>query len=31
MRLQNRLTVAAARIRALKVWLATNGGPTCTG
>jgi beta-N-acetylhexosaminidase len=31
MRLQNRLTVAAARIRALKAWLATNGGPTCTG
>jgi beta-N-acetylhexosaminidase len=30
-RLQNRLTVAAARIRALKAWLATAGGPTCTG
>jgi beta-N-acetylhexosaminidase len=30
-RLQNRLTQAAARIRALKAWLATNGGPTCTG
>jgi beta-N-acetylhexosaminidase len=30
-RLQNRLTVAAARIRALKAWLATNGGPTCSG
>jgi len=29
--LQNRLTQAAARIRALKVWLATNGGPSCTG
>jgi beta-N-acetylhexosaminidase len=29
-RLQNRLTQAAARIRALKAWLATNGGPTCT-
>ena len=31
MRLQNRLTQAAARIRALKAWLATHGGPTCTG
>jgi beta-N-acetylhexosaminidase len=30
-RLQNRLTQAAARIRALKAWLATHGGPTCTG
>ena len=30
-RLQNRLTVAAARIRALKAWLATQGGPSCTG
>ncbi len=29
--LQNRLTQAAARIRALKAWLATHGGPTCTG
>jgi beta-N-acetylhexosaminidase len=29
-RLQNRLTQAAARIRALKAWLATNGGATCT-
>jgi beta-N-acetylhexosaminidase len=28
-RLQNRLTQAAARIRALKAWLATDGGPTC--
>lgn len=30
-RLQNRLTQAASRIRALKAWLATSGGPTCTG
>jgi beta-N-acetylhexosaminidase len=30
-RLQNRLTQAAARIRALKAWLAAGGGPTCTG
>ena len=30
-RLQNRLTQAAARIRALKAWLAEHGGPTCTG
>ena len=30
-RLQNRLTQAAARIRALKAWLAANGGPACTG
>jgi beta-N-acetylhexosaminidase len=30
-RLQNRLTQAAARIRALKAWLATQGGPACTG
>jgi len=29
--LQNRLTQAAARIRALKAWLAGNGGPTCSG
>jgi beta-N-acetylhexosaminidase len=29
-RLQNRLTQAAARIRALKAWLAAHGGPTCT-
>jgi beta-N-acetylhexosaminidase len=29
--LQNRLTQAAARIRALKAWLAAHGGPTCTG
>jgi beta-N-acetylhexosaminidase len=28
-RLENRLTQAAARIRALKAWLATNGGPSC--
>jgi beta-N-acetylhexosaminidase len=31
MRLENRLTQAAARIRALKAWLATHGGPTCSG
>ena len=30
-RLQNRLTQAAARIRALKAWLAEHGGPTCSG
>jgi beta-N-acetylhexosaminidase len=30
-RLQNRLTQAAARIRALKEWLALRGGPTCAG
>jgi hypothetical protein len=30
-RLQNRLTVAASRIRALKAWLAESGGPTCAG
>ena len=30
-RLQNRLTQAAARIRALKAWLAADGGPACTG
>lgn len=29
-RLQARLTEAAARIRALKAWLAEHGGPTCT-
>ncbi len=29
--LQNRLTVAAARIRALKAWLAAQGGLACTG
>jgi beta-N-acetylhexosaminidase len=29
-RLQNRLVHAAARIRALKAWLAAHGGPTCT-
>lgn len=28
-RLQNRVTQAAARIRALKAWLALHGGPTC--
>jgi beta-N-acetylhexosaminidase len=28
-RLQARLTQAASRIRALKAWLATEGGPTC--
>jgi beta-N-acetylhexosaminidase len=31
LRLQNRLTQAAARIRALKAWLAAHGEPTCTG
>jgi beta-N-acetylhexosaminidase len=30
-RLQNRLTQAAARIRALKAWLAAHGGAACTG
>ena len=30
-RLQNRLTQAASRIRALKAWLAADGGATCTG
>ena len=30
-RLPNRLTLAAARIRALKTWLAAHGGPTCSG
>jgi beta-N-acetylhexosaminidase len=30
-RLQNRLTQAAARVRALKAWLAARGGPTCPG
>lgn len=29
-RLQARLTQAAARIRALKAWLAAHGGPVCT-
>lgn len=29
-RLQSRLTTAAARIRALKAWLAAHGGPVCT-
>jgi beta-N-acetylhexosaminidase len=29
-RLRARLTQAAARIRALKAWLAERGGPTCT-
>src|SRR5262249_5534546 len=29
-RLRARLTQAAARIRALKAWLAAEGGPTCT-
>jgi beta-N-acetylhexosaminidase len=28
--LLNRLTQAAARIRALKAWIAAHGGPTCT-
>jgi beta-N-acetylhexosaminidase len=31
MHLQARLTQAAARIRALKAWLAAHGGPVCTG
>jgi beta-N-acetylhexosaminidase len=31
LRLQNRLTLAAARVRALKAWLAERGGPTCAG
>jgi beta-N-acetylhexosaminidase len=31
MRLQNRVTQAASRIRALKAWLAAHGEPTCTG
>jgi beta-N-acetylhexosaminidase len=31
LRLQNRLTQAAARIRALKAWLAAHGEPTCAG
>jgi len=30
-RLRARLTQAAARIRALKAWLAAAGGPTCSG
>jgi beta-N-acetylhexosaminidase len=29
--LQNRVTQAAARIRALKAWLAAHGGATCSG
>jgi beta-N-acetylhexosaminidase len=29
-RLQTRLTQAAARIRALKIWLAAHGGATCS-
>jgi hypothetical protein len=28
-RLQARLTQAAARVRALKAWLAARGGPSC--
>jgi beta-N-acetylhexosaminidase len=31
MHLQARLTQAAARIRALKAWLAATGGPNCSG
>jgi beta-N-acetylhexosaminidase len=31
LRLQSRLTQAAARVRALKAWLAGHGGPTCSG
>jgi beta-N-acetylhexosaminidase len=30
LRLRARITLAAARIRALKAWLATHGGPACT-
>ena len=30
-RLENRVTQAAARIRALKAWLAAHGGAVCTG
>jgi hypothetical protein len=29
-RVQARLAQAAARIRALKAWLAEHGGPTCS-
>ena len=29
-RLRGRITAAAARIRALKAWIATHGGPACT-
>jgi hypothetical protein len=29
-RLRGRITVAASRIRALKAWSATHGGPACT-
>jgi beta-N-acetylhexosaminidase len=29
-RLRARITLAAARLRALKAWLATHGGPACT-
>jgi beta-N-acetylhexosaminidase len=29
--LQNRITQAAARIRALKAWLTLHGGPVCSG
>ncbi len=31
LRLQNRITQAATRIRALKDWLAAHGGPVCSG
>jgi beta-N-acetylhexosaminidase len=31
LRLQNRLTQAASRVRALKAWLAAHGGTTCSG
>ena len=31
LRLRSRLTQAAARVRALKAWLAGHGGPVCTG
>ena len=30
-RLENRITQAAARIRALKAWLAAHGAPVCSG
>ena len=31
LRLRNRITQAAARIRALKAWVAVHGGPVCSG
>ena len=30
LRLQNRITLAASRIRALKAWVAAHGGPVCS-